>query len=251
MRKLVGNIVNIKPSKLLIWSFAFAIFFILLYDFWLLEIPEKINGGHKLGSILYKVCFAFVTSYIFYFVNIQLKKKDDKKNISPYLAKKTHLIIQRTKNLFSEIGTVSGKKFQIPYPDETDLNGACKLISPNSNARMVKEVHGENPYLVPLNWIEYFFNYYQEVNEAIQKIFILMPHLEPKHIKILNEIDESIFFKRIVNDAYAISHAPLKNADLTAWANNLYKLGLLVKSLEEYYDEKLKGFSPGYTKSSS
>jgi hypothetical protein len=242
---------RLKPGKILIWCFGLAIFFILIYDFCLLQIPEFFKGGYKFGSIFYRISFAFVTSYIFYWVNVILKKKEDKKNLSPYLANKTYFIVQKTKNLFSEISSVSGSTFNSPYPTEGELTQACKQISPNSSARMAKVVRGLTPYLAPLNWIEYLYNYHIEMNEAIQKIFDLMPHLESKHIKILNDISESSFSKIAYADMLEISEGPLKKPDLTAWSNRLFLLGLMVQSLEEYYDQKLKPFSPGFSKNMS
>lgn len=237
---------RLNPGKFLIRCFWFAIAFILLYDFFLVQIPGFFQWAHKLGSIFYKISFAFVTSYIFYWVNVILKKKDDKKNLSPYLANETFFILQRTKRLFSEIGEVSGREFKVPYPSEEELSEACKLISMNSYAKGAKIIRGN---LVPLTWAENLYIYRNEMDRAIQKMFNLMHHLESKHIKLLNEIAESSFFNIISYDALEDSEGSLRKSDLTSLSNILFKLGLLVQSLEKYYEEKLKSFSPRFTKS--
>jgi hypothetical protein len=89
--------VKFNPNWVLNICLTVSLVFILLYDFWLKEIPEIIFGGQKLGALMYQISLAFITSYTFFFVNDLMKKKVDKANLSPYLAKKTYFIIQRVK----------------------------------------------------------------------------------------------------------------------------------------------------------
>jgi len=231
--KVMGRLFS-KPSKILIWCFWAAIIFIFSYDFFLSQIPEKIPGGNKFGSIFYKICFAFVTSYIFYFVNVHLKKKDDKKNLSPYLAKKSIFIFGRLKGLIPEISKASGITFNTTYPTREELLEACKRIPPNSAAPMLT-----SPANIHLTWTQYLNYHRSEVTGAIQKMFALMPHLESKHIKILSDIDECFFFKMLI----AFESIPTSNADLEYLHDSFFKYTLLIKELESYYNEKLKSFS--------
>jgi len=223
----------LKPSKILIWCFWAAIAFILSYDFFLIQVPEKLPGGFKLGSIFYKIAFAFITSYIFYYVNVHLKKKDDKKNISPFLAKKTKFIFGRVQGLLPEVSKASGIPFTPTYPTREELLEACKKIHPNSAAPMLTL-----PAKIHLTWTQYL-NYHQsEVAGAIQKMFVLMPNLESKHIKILSDIDECFFFTMLTK----FGSIPMSNTDLQYLHDSFFKYILLIKDLENYYNEKLKSF---------
>lgn len=238
-----------KPSEVLKWCLLSAIVFVLLYHFYLIDIPEIIPRGSKIGLITEKVCFAFITSYIFYWVNVELKKKVDKENISPYLAKKTYFIIQQTKDLFAQIAEKSGNNYQHPYPSKEELEEALKKVPDNSAAPLISKITHENGKRLVhyLNWTEYLYNYRNEVLESTKKIISLIPHLETEHVKALNDIEECGFFKSIAT----LMNVPVTGQDLSYLASSIYDCFQRVKSLEEYYDEKLKTFSPGYAQSKS
>jgi hypothetical protein len=239
--------VKFNPNWVLNICLTISLVFILLYDFWLKEVPEIVFGGQKFGALMYQISLAFITSYTFFFVNDLMKKKVTEANLSPYLAKKTFSIINQTHDLFAQIAQESKEIFQSKYPTKEELKTALEKIPGNSNAPLIQITNGEKPLALYLNWTQYLHNYRNGIVDSINKIFNLMPHLETEHIKILNEIDECAFFKSIGT----VASIPATNQDISFLTNVIHACGLLVESLEEYYDEKLITFSPGYVQSKS
>ena len=67
--------------------FIFCGFVIIAHEFVFAGWPELFSGGAALWELLYRLCFAFVASYIFYVVVIHVQRQRDKENIREFLSK--------------------------------------------------------------------------------------------------------------------------------------------------------------------
>ena len=69
-------------------------FVIIAHDGFFAGWPEVFNGGAMLWDWLYRLCFAFAASFIFYVVVVHVKRQRDKENIRELLSKKTDRICE-------------------------------------------------------------------------------------------------------------------------------------------------------------
>ncbi len=60
-----------------------ALFAVLFIDFVLADIPELSPGAARIGSIVYALSLAYIASYMFYIVVVQIKNVRDRKQILP------------------------------------------------------------------------------------------------------------------------------------------------------------------------
>ncbi|MFA7116600.1 MAG: hypothetical protein WC140_05140 [Bacteroidales bacterium] len=223
---------NIKTLRLdLVMIFIVAILSIFIIDFWLIDIPELFCGGAKILQILFRLCFAYVSAFVFYFLVVHLKNQKDKENLYSYISIKTIMIISQTKALSKEIAKTAGVTLKGNYPDKIELNYICKSINPNSNAPLLLGNSDKNA-----NWIQYFDYCKRQNNKVIDKILSKMQFVDSELVNQLAKIEDCISFN------VSMSPRHIGNKDLISFESLLEKYFELVKDLEKYYNKKLKDY---------
>ena len=229
MNKYWRCIKSIRQELLILFIIAFLT--IILIDFWLIKVPQKFDGGAKIGSIVYRLCISYISAFIFYFLVVHLKNQKDKENIYSYISSKINSIVLDSKDLAQSMSIESDVKMEGTYPTEEELNSICKVINPHSKAPLI--INRVSNYA---NWIQYL-NYYKErSNKTTQKIYLKMHFLDSDLVNLLAKIEDCTYFESI---GLMIKIMPIGNIDLLAFAPELMKYFDLIKDLEKYYNEKL------------
>ena len=78
-----------KELKILLFISIVGYFLIV----WLSTFPEIFTGANKIGEFFSKLCIAYTTSFIFYFIVVHIKTERDKENVGEYVAIKLSDII--------------------------------------------------------------------------------------------------------------------------------------------------------------
>ena len=68
--------------------FGISVFSVLIMDLWLNSVPEWFPFGAELGALYYKICLAFITGLIFYFINVHLVAESNKVKTYKYINNK-------------------------------------------------------------------------------------------------------------------------------------------------------------------
>lgn len=220
--------------KELLFLFFLALGTLILIDFWLIEIPEKFNGGAKIGRIAYRLSISYISAFIFYFLVVHLKNQKDKENIYSYISGKVYTIINTAKDLVNSLSKESNVAIENVYPTESELTKICSLINPNSKAPLI--LGRLSNYA---NWIQ-FFNYYRErSNDATQKIYLKMNFLDSDLVSHLARIEDCSHFGTIK----LMNNLPIRNKNLSEFEPELLKYFNLVKDLEKYYNKNLISYN--------
>lgn len=230
-RLIIKSIRSLRTDLLVI--FLSSIFTIFLIDFWLINIPELFKGGAKLGQIIYKLCFAYISAFIFYFLVVHLKNQKDKENLYGYISNNTSMVIGQAKALIDSLATNSGIKLKGAYPDTLELQSICRTINPNSKAPLVLGRIGNYA-----TWMQYFDYYKRRSNEASNKVLSKVQFIESELVKKLAEIEDCSHFKEIT----MFANLSLGNTDLSAFEPSFAQYFKLISDLETYYVKNLKKY---------
>ena len=230
--RMIKNIRSLRRDLLII--FLICVITIFLIDFWLINIPELFKGGEKLGQIVYKLSFSYISAFVFYFLVVHLKNQKDKENLYSYISSNTLMIIRQAKALINETARSANIQLKATYPDSLELQSICKAINPNSNAPLILGRLGNYA-----NWMQYFDYYKRRSNEASNKVLSKVQFLDSALVHKLAEIEDCNHFK----DITMFANISIQNTDLLAFAPSLAKYFELIIDLEKYYEEKLKGYN--------
>jgi hypothetical protein len=77
---------------------------------------------------VYRLCFAFLASYIFYVVVVHVRRQRDKENIRPFLSAKTRRICEQAKQLIGGLRGGSAMKYDPDITQATKKSRACANI---------------------------------------------------------------------------------------------------------------------------
>ena len=230
-RLIIKSIRSLRTDLLVI--FLCSIITIFLIDFWLIDIPELFKGGAKLGQILYKLCFAYISAFIFYFLVVHLKNQKDKENFYGYISSNTSMVIGQAKALIISLENNSGIKLNSAFPDSLELQSICRTIDPNAKAPLVFGYIGNYA-----TWLQYLDYFKKRSNEASNKVLSKVQFIESELVKKLAEIEDCSHFKEIT----MFSNLKIGNTDLSAFEPSLAEYFKLISDLETYYVKNLKKY---------
>lgn len=193
------------------YLFFFCIAYIFIYQAILIKLPEAFPFAFELGDIQYKICFAFVTSFIFYVLITFIPREQDKKNVYQYVERKKGnllfsidnffgVFVEKTNSFVSQdirkLALYSvlfeNRKLEKEKLTKQDFKDICQLIHSKDESPI--NYYSNNTFF-PYQWRDYLKIHAETVKSEIADIFILIPHLNTKHISLLTELNESEFIR--------------------------------------------------------
>lgn len=223
-----------KLKNLLKLLLVASIVFVLLNDVFLSDVPELFNYGYEFGQVLSNLFLAYIASYIFYFIVVVLKDRRDKENIYLYVYELTRNLIGRAYSVYNEIIAASGVN-QKDYDKRTitleQYKELCKKANPNetpSNRGIGQPISEKATYA------KFIYNgSVAYVKHYIEKIFIYMPLLDSEHVRLINRLQNSEFFK----EADTLTWQSL-NSNFSVYSDNMYEFLEFVRDLEDYNERE-------------
>ena len=231
--KLIRNILDVSPY--LNFALVIAISSILIMEVYLLDIPEIVPWGAEFGMVFYKLCLSIMARYLFYFIVVHLKSQSDKENINAFVASKSYRVVGEYKSQIISIKKKSNSSIESEYPTKSEVEAMLKLINPKEQAPLILGEIGHHA-----NWMQYMAYHNLRSQELIKKVFVKMPFLDSKLVRLLAEIDDCSHFHAI--DPAITSQ--FGNTDMSAWATLFHDYSVLCKKLEKYNERKLSEYKP-------
>lgn len=207
-----------------------AIVSVIVMDVFLKDIQEIVSWGSEFGYVYYKLCLSLFASYIFYFIVIHIKLERDKENVNIFISNKIFLVIGEYKSQIDAIKKETNTLIEKQYLSQDEIETMFQQISPQGKAPLI--LGNINNYA---NWMQYFSFYRDRTQKTIQKIFVHMPFLDSKLVKILAHIDDCGHFKVIE----LLSNMTFGNNDMKPFASSFYEYSILCKELEDYGNKKM------------
>jgi hypothetical protein len=200
---------------------------LIVVGVYLANMPELFPGGGRIGSIIYALSLAYISSFIFFFVVVHIKRMEDKAHIDPHIAFLTRQIFTGIRVIILEISRAAGGDTAKKYPSRIELDEVCKRIS----------AHGTGPkeyiYLGVSTWMD-FIDYWKKriIDELISDLLRHSRFLEAEHIELVERIEKTGFFY-----FFERSRKIAESHEVTVIfpSESLYELSESAKALEEYY----------------
>ncbi|WP_416435212.1 hypothetical protein [Priestia megaterium] len=102
-----------------------------IIDFWLVKIPEFISIGSELGIIMRGLCFAYITSFIFYFINVHIQNYKAKVKNYRYINNKILKFKELASGLMESIKESAGfKESEDKLLSEREVKEICLKVNP-------------------------------------------------------------------------------------------------------------------------
>ncbi|MBP1931889.1 hypothetical protein [Ammoniphilus resinae] len=209
--------------------FIISVASILVIDLWLINIPERFSGGAALGGIYYQFCLAYITSFLFYFINVHLESERQKVKLIKYINNKSAKINRLCDTVITSIREAAGIPSTIKINKEYEINIICDYVDPR------------RPFTIG-GWYGRTFHHWQaaaefiafETKDYIRDLLFVRDSLDSDVVEILLDIDDIL---HIIN----ISHgSPSRNSDMEFYSHSLIEYQKLCQDLIKMIRVKYK-----------
>jgi hypothetical protein len=172
---------------------------------------------------------------LFHFIVVHLKSQSDKENINAFVASKSYRVVGEYKSQLSEIKKESSSNVESEYPTKSEIEAMFRAINPKGKAPLVLGQRGNHA-----DWMQYMSFHNKRTQDLIKKVFVKMPFLDSKLVRLLAEIDDCTHFS-VIESTISFHFS---NPDLSAWAESFYNYSVLCKELQGYNEKKLSEYKP-------
>ena len=186
--------------------------------------------------LLFSLCLAILSSYIFYIVTVDYKRIQNNKNIFNSIREEGRLIISYRNQLISAFRDYTKVDISEPY-QEIEIKAILEKINPNSND--APEVYCYQGQFVMVTWLQLIGEKMRDTQLAINRIYRFMPFIDTELVEVLSDIEKARLILSINN---FISQG-IKNENLGFMASYICDYTDRLKKFENYYKKFfLSGF---------
>jgi hypothetical protein len=199
MKRYIKNL-----NKWLLLILLFSIVVIVLIEFWLINVPEKVSWGYEFGKILYPLCMAYISSFIFYFVTVHMKNVRDKTNIKPYIYKNVTSVIgfhTGIHNSFQNSAQPSTFQGKILFNESEYLDLLTRILNNGDRISPLQAItfsQLKEPTLI------FLLTQIQVIKKLLEDSVIVSQNHYSEFIKIATSILDSELFRVLVLNEYLI-----------------------------------------------
>ena len=191
--------------------------------------PELFKIRSDWREVLQRLCLSYVSSYIFFFVVVHVKKEKDKENINSFIVPKILAACSQWKPQLRDICNAASVVIPEELPDREFITNAFSKINPNACSPLRNK---QGDYA---NWQEYFWYHKTRVDGFICVVTDKMPFLDSKLVKLLSELSECEHFQYLELLETSVSN----NKNLSFLADRFHAYCLKSQELETYANNKL------------
>ena len=182
------RIITVRSSLLV--CFIIALLSIMVIDLWLINIPEKLWFGAEVGGLYYKICLAYITAFIFYFINVHLQSERMKVKSYGFVHNKIHKTFYLSKTLVDSLGKADEAFYnqEITFSEiEDQIKYLCGVVDPR------KPFYFGGTYNRDFtHWEEASLFIGQQNKEFLRDLLLVREVLDSKLLHDLIVIDELI-----------------------------------------------------------
>lgn len=214
--------------KDLLFLFYIAIGSVLIIDLWPITVPEWLA---KLGTLYYKICLAYITGLIFYFINVHLESERSKVKTFKYIHNKVAKIRKLCNTLIQSL------RDAYPVPEGTEFESIteeitflCNNINPQKPFKLsgVYDMKFDN-WFAAIDFIE------KENKELTRDLLFVRESIKSDIIVILTDIDDYI------SSAINLRHGqPSDNTDLEPYCHGITVYQKFCDNLQDTLNDQYK-----------
>jgi len=175
------------------------------------KFDEWVNGiGSKFEYFIETICLSYLAAYIFYFVNIYLVDRNERKTILPFIARNVISIIVNNHSILNCLKNDPKLSLDF-YPNKDDYKELLKNVNPKDKAPY---------YYKNETWTYLFKNRQESTRDLINRIFLSGKHVDEELRRILLEINYSLYLK----DDYAFNSENFEKKHIGRLPLSFFKL---------------------------
>ncbi|PFW72153.1 hypothetical protein COL23_25725 [Priestia aryabhattai] len=228
--------VNKTLAKLLV----IAILWVIIYDFILVDIPEWFPKASVIGLLTRNLCFAFMTGFIFYFVNTHLSGHKTKVKTYRYVANKVSTLDNMSINLILSIKhTLSLQNSGYEVPSRDDVSHWCKQI-PNHIPVSFRVMAYTN--IFP-NWFKLFEFIDTETIKNVKDLLTLRDSLDSETLRLITNIENCT--TTFLNMSKGVPFNTQNNS-LEFWDLHIYEYRKMCNQLVTHLKKEYKVYEDEY-----
>jgi len=194
-----------------------------------LKFDELTKGsGVKFEYFIETISLSYLAAYIFYFLNIYLVDRNERKTILPFISRNVISIIVNNHSILNCLKNDPKLSLDF-YPEKDEYKELLKKVNPKDKAPY---------YYKNENWIYLFRNRQESTREMINRIFLSGKHVDEELRRILLEINYSLYLK----DDYAFNSEEFDKKNLEDYHLVFSNYFDLIRELKNYYDKNLKSY---------
>lgn len=213
-----------KPATMLT---LVATVLLLLKILWLNRIVAPAVFVFELGQLVDAVLTSIVASYVFYLIVVHIKEVDDKATVAPYLKKHSRHVVGICESQVVAIGNAANLVLTLDAVTKAQVVQAFSAIAPISSAPL-----HFIPFSSQTNWMQYLDHHIGRTRSTLEKVLAQIIFLEAHHVKLLMDIDDCVHFLVIPQ----IVKTPIRNTNLSAFANEFFDYCQACRKLKTYID---------------
>jgi hypothetical protein len=192
-------------------------------------VPDIFTMRSDWREVFQRLCLSYVSSYIFFFVVVHIKKEKDKANINSFIVPKILAACSQWKPQLRDICNATSVVIPEELPDKELLVNVFSKLRPNALSPL-KNAHGNYA-----NWQAYFEYHKTRVDGFIFVVTDKMPFLDAKLVKLLSELSECEYFQYLELLETSIN----QNTNLSSLSPLFYEYCIKSQELERYVNKKL------------
>lgn len=210
--------------------FFLAIFTVVSMDLDLVKIPEFVSVRSEIGIIVYKLCFAYITSFIFYFINVHIQNYNAKVKTSLYVNNKIYKFGELSKGLLKCLTTSAG----VVVPEgvqlsETEIKNICFKVNP---CQAVSLKYGRfsfkyNDYHALLAFID------SETKRIVKDLLAVKDSLDSELMMLLTHVENCTENHMNFGKGLQVK----MEVNLGSYADGIYHFNKLCQSIHKYLHE--------------
>lgn len=172
-------------NRIMRWILAFALAWVLLRDFWLVNILVKYKPLAVTGTLFRNLSFAYITAFIFYFLNVHLQNYKLKVRTFRYIKNKCVRLQALSINLILSLEESAGA-VHIGYqkPPKEYVKNLCAKIHPLQPMKYSElEISFDNYYLL-FDFIDL------ETKKLVKDLLMVKDSLDSEMMMLLTFIED-------------------------------------------------------------
>lgn len=247
MKKLLGH-----KTILNVFLFLSISAIIILYFFEDQKVETLFGlNGLNINRLVENLSLGYITSYIFYYIVVVIKEREDKKVILPLIADYTYVMLNNItmfSNSFREWGDLEKVAYETSihnrniniYPSKNEINKACANINPDELKRAVEQI---GRFTVIPNFFGLMLKYSHDVDYCLEILLAKSNILDLKLLKLLTSLKISRYHNEMLSykKEYILT-AKLNHNTLHSFERSFDEYYQIVREIEVYAEKNLKKY---------
>lgn len=224
---------QIKESWVIQLLFVAALIFVILTRFIIHSNREPFANAYKIYWIIYTLDIAYISSYIFYLLNVFTPEYVKRNKVLPYIASNVQYLIGRCKQVLGYMANETGREVKDNRFTLDMIKEIAAKINPNDDSPVA------DFNLKHWSWKDYVFEINRnDINLYINNLLGRISYLDPVLVELISELQNGLFMLTTRDMKYM----NIKNTDFMSWADGFYELSLIANDLEKHFDNNLKPY---------